>query len=292
MSGHCLFAKPVTRKLKMHLNKATTLSPESIERFRNWCIVRGQSSNTAKAYSTDLRMFLSHLGTTSLDMETEFELAGATWLNETRKEASPKTTGRRLTSLRAFARWSGYPGLMLDYKAPTPAKGQPHPIPEGIEGLERMLRVAKNPDQRMLIALCGFVGMRLGEALDARTTWFNPHNMRMTIRGKGDKERIVPVSPRAWSIMSGPFTQAMIGSGYLIDYQDRSARKAITSMGRRAGLSRPIASHDLRATFATEVFNRTGNMRLVQELLGHANITTTEIYTGVAQAALIDAVDF
>jgi len=181
---------------------------------------------------------------------------------------------------------------MLDYKAPTPSKGQPHPIPEGIEGLELMIDRSRNAEQRALIALCGFVGLRLGEALSCKVSWLNPHTMQLTVRGKGDKERRVPVSPRAWAAMSEAFTSAMTGDGYLIHYQDRGARKTLTTLGAKAGLMRPIASHDLRATFATEVFNRTGNMRLVQELLGHANITTTEVYTGVTQGALVDGVDF
>jgi len=66
----------------------------------------------------------------------------------------------------------------------------------------------------------------------------------------------------------------------------------ITLLGERAGLSRPIASHDLRATFGTAVFNKTGNLRTAQELLGHSSSATTEIYTGVDLKQMRDGVDF
>ena len=84
----------------------------------------------------------------------------------------------------------------------------------------------------------------------------------------------------------------MQGDGYLVHYEDRSARKCITSLGRKAGLSRAISSHDLRATFATILNDRNVNIRVIQELLGHSSVATTEIYTGVGMQALADAVDF
>lgn len=155
-----------------------------------------------------------------------------------------------------------------------------------------MIEVAINCEQKALVALMGFVGLRIHEARSMRVEWFNPRTMQLTVRGKGDKFRIVPVSKRAWDVISEAFTKAMVGDGQLIHYEDRSARKAITTLGVKAGLSRSIASHDLRATFATEVYDRTLNQRLVQELLGHASGTQTEIYIGVTDSSLASAVDF
>lgn len=186
---------------------------------------------------------------------------------------------------------------MIEYKPPTPGKPQPHPLPEGIAGVEAMVSVARHPKQRALIGLCGYAGLRLGEALAVRTSWFDPSPVgksigTLRVRGKGDKERFVPVSQRCWDAISESFAEAMVGNGVLINYEDRGARKAVTSLGRRAHLSRPVASHDLRATFATHLMNMGVNMRVVQEILGHANITTTEVYTGVTRLAMIEAVDF
>jgi len=161
-----------------------------------------------------------------------------------------------------------------------------------LDGLERLLRVCRNPEQEALIASCGFIGLRISEALAFRTSWLNPAEMTLRVRGKGDKERIVPVSPRAWSAISTAFTHAMVGDGLLIHYDNRYARKCITSLGKKAGLQRAISSHDLRATYATIMLNNGVNIRVVQDLLGHSSVATTEIYTAVGVKAMTEAVDF
>lgn len=206
--------------------------------------------------------------------------------------AAPKTTGRRLTSLRAFARWAKWETELSEYRAPTPTKTIPHPLPERLDGLIRLLKVAKNPEQEALIGACGFIGLRVSEALAFKTSWLDAQARTIRVRGKGDKERVVPVSPRAWSAICTAYVNAMHGDGYLIHYQDRTARKCITSLGRRAGLARSISSHDLRATYATILGDNNVPPRVIQELLGHASLSTTEIYMGVGMSALKNAVDF
>ena len=275
----------------MRSTKATTLTAASIDKFRSSCIARGHSQNTAKAYTTDLRMLLQHTGTESIPMDS-FEMLAQDWLNETRATASPKTTGRRLTSLRAFARWAGWENELHEYRAPKPGRAMPHPIPERAEGLARMVAAAHNPQHKALIGSCGYIGMRIGEALAFHTSWFDPHERTLRIRGKGDKERIVPVSSEAWDIIEEAFIAAMMGDGYLIKMQDRSARKAITSIGKRAGLSREVSSHDLRATFATVLLEKGVNIRIVQELLGHTSVEQTIVYTGTEMRDMRDAVEF
>lgn len=156
--------------------------------------------------------------------------------------------------------------------------------------LEKMLEVAPNAEQKALVGACGFIGLRIGEACAFKTSWFDPSERMLRVRGKGDKERILPVSMRAWGIISEAYINAMQSDGNLIHYSDRSARKAITSLGRRAGITRAVSSHDLRATFATELANKGVPIRVVQELLGHSSVATTEIYTGVGVEAMKQAV--
>jgi site-specific recombinase XerD len=278
----------------------TTLTLESIERFRNWCIARGQSRHTAKAYTADLRMLLQWWGertmthsAVTISLES-LEPAAMMWLNETREAVAPKTTTRRLTSIRSFGRWIGHPHLLSEYRPPTPAKGQPHPIKELSDGLDRLIEACATPQQRALVGYIGFVGLRVHEALAVRPDWLDVHTMTLRVRGKGDKERFVPVSAKAWSAISVAHVEAMVRSmtSPVLTYQDRYARKTITALGRKANLSRPIASHDLRATFATLVYEKTLDQRVVQELLGHANGTTTEVYLGVNQSKMKEGVEF
>lgn len=184
--------------------------------------------------------------------------------------------------------------MFSEYSAPTPAKGQPHPLPEGISGVRRLIAVTNNEKQKALVALCGLCGLRVAEALAVEPENFDLQFMRLLVRGKGDKMRVVPISPEAWEILSRPVTRAFVAGSRapVVGLKDRFARRVITELGTRAGLQRHISSHDLRATFATEVYNNTLDIRLVQELLGHASSQTTELYTGVHQDKLREAVRF
>jgi integrase/recombinase XerD len=160
-----------------------------------------------------------------------------------------------------------------------------------MNGVRRLITVASNDQQRCLIVLCGMVGCRVAEALEVRPQHFNLQNRTLIIRGKGDKERVVPVSNAAWEYLQMPVVQAFANNSTVVGLRDRHARKVVTTLGRRAGLQRAISSQDLRATFGTHVYDKTKDIRLVQELLGHANSSTTEVYVGVTQTALREAVE-
>jgi site-specific recombinase XerD len=270
----------------------TTLSLESIDKFRSSLLGKGRSEDTVKAYSTDLRVMLMELEEDSIPPE-EFAETAERWLTANRRRVAAKTTGRRLTSLRAFARWAGYGEILSDYSAPQPLRPQPHPLPEGIDGVFRLIEAARNEKQRALVSLCGLCGLRVSEALKVKPSHFDLIEMTLHVYGKGDKERTVPVSERAWEVLAGPVTRAFCdGDRLVVGLQDRFARRVITELGKRAQLRRPIASHDLRASFATELANRGVHLRVIQELLGHASSKTTEIYTEVKMTQMRTAVQF
>jgi site-specific recombinase XerD len=237
-------------------------------------------------------MLLRETNMTEISME-DFEDVALEWLQSKRKTLAPKSTGRRLTSLKAFVKWAKWPSDMLDeYSAPTPAKGIPHPLPEGFDGVTRMVNAANNERQQALITLCGMLGCRVAEALAVKASDFDLNNMTLSIRGKGDKTRIVPISPRAWEILSLPVTRAYVaGDGEVVGLRDRFARRVITDLGIRAGLQRRVSSHDLRATFGSAVYNKTLDLRVTQELLGHASSATTELYTGISMDKMRGAVE-
>lgn len=272
-------------------HEVTTLSIESIDRFHRSLFARGRSPKTIKAYTTDLRMFLKDLGSEVCEM-WELEEMGMTWLTMNRKVVAPKTTARRLTSLRRFAAWAGHPDYFGDYKVPMPAVAQPHPLPEGVSGVRRLIEVARQQNQKTLVALCGLCGLRISEALSIRASNFNLEAMTLKVLGKGEKERIIPLSQETWEIVAKSVIQSRVDNDApLVGLQDRFARRVITDLGVRAGLQRHISSHDLRATFGTEVYNKTLNIRLAQELLGHSSSKQTELYTGVAMTEMRKAVE-
>lgn len=145
-----------------------------------------------------------------------------------------------------------------------------------------MLAVARTPEQKALCSLTGLMGLRVSEALSVMLADFDHSAATLTVRGKGDKTRTVPVSPRAWENLVPRMVELMtLGEQRLVSLSDRGARIVITTLGQKAGLSRSISSHDMRATFATAAYDKSLDIRAVQELLGHGSSQTTEIYTGV-----------
>lgn len=263
--------------------RATTLTLESIGQFRNWLSDRGRSALTVRAYTTDLKTFLKDCREDAIDLTEEYEEFGLTWLQMNRENLAPKTTLRRRTSLVAFALWAGLSNDVFgDWIGPTPAKGMPNPLVEGMAGVQRMINAAQNEKHKALVSLCGQVGCRVREAIMIEPRDLNAQRMSLTIRGKGDKTRVVPITPEAWEVLAVPTTRALLERRTIVGFGDeRYARRRITELGVLAGLTRGVASHDLRATLATHMYNQTKNLRFVQEVLGHASIKTTQLYLGI-----------
>lgn len=153
-----------------------------------------------------------------------------------------------------------------------------------------MLVAAPSEEHKALIALCGLVGLRVSEARTLTPSCIEVDVMEVTVFGKGDKQRTIPLTKAAWHFIQPAWIQSVIrdetGDSPMIRLSDRGARKFLKEMGFKAGLVREISSHDLRATFATAAYKRTKDIRAVQTLLGHANSSTTEVYTGVEMDAM------
>lgn len=265
---------------KRLLTGGTTVSPASIDQFRNSFSEKGMSALTGKNYASDLQGLLRWSGFPMIPIE-DFHRLAAKYLNETRDQMSAKTTERRITAFRSFGKYYGV-AVLAEYKGPKPARALPHPLPEGMPGVARMAEVANTREHKALVGLCGYNGLRIGETLTISFSSFDLSNQMLLVRGKGQKERIIPLATKCFDLVTELLIENMnTPNSKIIALAESSARKAITSIGRRAGICRPVASHDLRHTVATDLLNRTGNMRLVQEFLGHSSITTTQTYTMV-----------
>lgn len=268
-----------------------TLSCASIDNLRSSLSIQGASDETIRAYRSDLTLLLKWLEMNP-SQELSLEARVALYLTTHRKIWAARTTLRKLTAIRCWAKNEGAPEVFLkDFRTPTPNKQEPHPLPEGIDGVKRMLAVARTPDKRALVALCGLCGLRISEACAVMPEHIDVHKMEMKVVGKGQKTRYVPISASAWEWIRPAMLDALQEGTSVVRVQQRSARASITSMARKAKLRRRVASHDLRATFATTVLDATKDLLAVQQLLGHADPNTTQIYTSVSEARKRDAVE-
>lgn len=215
----------------------------------------------------------------------------STYLTEKRALWSPRTTARHLTSFRSYATYCGAPaGFLAGYRAPIADRPKPHPIPEGIPGVLAMLKTTRNPRHKALITLTGLMGLRVGEAISIRPEHFLFPDMVLVVRGKGDKTRRVPINATAWINLHFAYEIALARGTTLVDRGDRGARKAITRHAQNAGLGH-VKSHDMRATLATAAYQTSGDIRAVQEILGHASVVTTQVYTNVTERDMRTALE-
>lgn len=284
--------------------------PGSIDLFLGSLTVNGLSKNTVRAYQSDLKGWLTEFPskgpTTYTDPATgetdtrppvwtraEVEASAAGHLTRGRSEWSASTTNRKLAALRKFGRWLGFTDFLAEYKPPKPARGIAHPLPEGIQGILDMIEEARKPEHKALVTLIGLLGLRCGEALKVRPSDIDEDSMTMRVRGKGDKDRIVPVHDRAYEALLPRLVQCWGDDGLLVPMHDRTARRAWTGIARRAGITKPSSTHDGRMTFGTVAYNNSGgDIRAVQELLGHSSVNTTENYTEVNMDKMRDAAGF
>lgn len=272
----------------------SVISLGSIERYRDSLSVKkGLSKNTIRAYVADVRLFLSEWLSSQVIELTKIETQVGLWLNHHRSLWAPRTMNRKITSLKSFLQWCGLTEPLDEYKGPKAPKQEPHPLPNGSQDLRAMLNAATDRDHRVLIALCGLTGLRISEALTTETTHFDFQMRTLKVRGKGDVTRVIPVSDEAWEILFPRLTELfMAGGGKLLTMYERTARKAITTIGQRAGITRDVASHDLRATFATEAYRNCKDIHSVAGLLGHSSVTTTMLYIKGSMEAMRAAANF
>lgn len=217
------------------------------------------------------------------------------WLSQARSEGATAATLRaRYFAGKAFFQWlhgDVHMPEFSDYRLPSLPPPVPHALPAGMDGVRAMLAHADSGAARDLIALQGFAGLRVSEARALTRENIDNARNEIVVRGKGEKTRRVPISRELRQ-----YLDAMPKTGKLVTLSDSGARVAVSRIAALAGVESAdggaVSSHDLRATFATEVYKRTKDILLVSRLLGHASTQTTQIYIANHREEMRAAVDF
>ena len=285
-------------------------------------VERGLAENSVKSYRRDLRRYLDHLdrlGVRDLAEVTEQTVSGFLMaLREGDGEHPPlgaSSAGRAVVAVRGFHRFAVRDGLSavdpsVGVRPPSPAKRLPKAIP--VPDVERLLEAAGTPgtalalrDRALLEVLYG-TGARISEAvgLDLDDLDLEPEDPDATsvlLRGKGSKERVVPVgrfareAVQAYLVRGRPALLAHAGAGragalFLNSRGGRLSRQSawavMVKAADRAGLGMEVSPHTLRHSYATHLLEGGADVRVVQELLGHASVTTTQVYTLVTVDSL------
>jgi integrase/recombinase XerD len=292
-------------------------------------VERGLAENSVKSYRRDLRRYLAYLdsaGVTELAQITEQTVSGFLMaLREGDSQHQPlsaTSAGRSVVAVRGFHKFAVKDGLATSdpsagVRPPTPAKRLPKAVSLG--DVERLLEAASAPgtvlalrDRALLEILYG-TGARISEAVgmdidDLELVEDDAVGSTVLLRGKGSKERIVPVGsfareavqayvvrgrPELVATGSNPgkgATTERAGALFLNARGGRLSRQSawavIVKAAERAGITAEVSPHTLRHSFATHLLEGGADVRVVQELLGHASVTTTQVYTLVTVDSL------
>ncbi len=289
-------------------------------------VERNDSDATRRAYRSDLRRFAAWASSRPVTLAAVSAEDVYAFLAREQRLHAAATVARRLASVRSFFRFLvregrldvdptvGIPGPPTPERLPRPLSvddcevlaetgpptpGPEHPSPRDRHG-EKSLR-----DQAIVELLYG-AGLRVGELVGLDVRDLDRDRGEVRVLGKGGKERIVPLTgaarealsrylalrerpgllaePLFRSLRSGPQTRARrLGA--------RDVRRVVAARGRRAGVADHVHPHRLRHSYATHLLDMGADLREIQELLGHASLSTTQKYTAVSATRLLEVYD-
>ena len=273
-------------------------------------VERGAAANTLASYRRDLRRYQGYLGAhgvTALDEVSEATVtAFLASLREGDAEHPPlgaSSAARTVVAVRGFHKFAAADGLApadpaAGVRPPRPTKRLPKALP--LSDVESILDAAGAPgtnlaarDRALLEVLYG-TGARISEAVGLDVDDIDLVDGTVLLRGKGGKERLVPVGSYALEAVDAYLTRSRpelatagsserAGALFLNARGGRLSRQSawtvLVRAADRAGVTRDVSPHTLRHSFATHLLDGGADVRVVQELLGHASVTTTQVYT-------------
>jgi integrase/recombinase XerD len=283
-------------------------SEELVDKFLDaiWT-ERGLSANTLGAYRADLMTLWRGLSEQDVRMQdAEKSDLLAFIARRVESGAKPRSTARQLSSFRRFFRYIMREGLRdtdptADIEMPRIGRSLPKTLTE--DEVDSLLHAPAHEEplghrDRAMLELLYATGLRVSELINLKQSQVNFNQGVIRIVGKGDRERLIPLGDEAqrWlrEFIDGPRMEILLErqTDYLFPTRrgDRMTRQAfwhiIKRYAQKAGIAKKLSPHSLRHAFATHLLNRGADLRVVQLLLGHSDLSTTQIYTHVARERL------
>jgi len=258
------------------------------------------SPHTCTNYRRDLDQFQQYLQRLQIDSwdRVKYREVSGYAAGRFRQGRKSRTIQRELSSIRSFYQYLIRNGVVKQNPAQdvsAPRADKPLPKTCDAESLARLLQAGDSKDELLLRDLAIFEliyssGLRLAELVSIDLTDIDLAQQQLIVTGKGNKTRYLPVGGKAvaalrkWLKLRGGFThdanqQALFLSKRGTRISARNVQSRLNQLVRRRSLGQKLSPHTLRHSFATHMLESSSDLRAVQELLGHANIATTQIYT-------------
>lgn len=276
-----------------------------IQDFINYLSVeKGLAQNSLLAYESDLRkyiLFLEHRKVADLNRVTRREITEFLFYEKQRKQ-EPSSIARALVSVKVFHRFLVREGMLKEditsvLESPKLWKNLP-----AVLSIKEMESILKAPDPRKTIGIRDrailevlyATGLRVSELVNLKVKDLNLDSGFLKCYGKGGKERIVPLGrcaqetvrrymEKVRSVLNGRSEQVFIGTKRAPRLSRQAVWQMIHKYARQVRIKKNITPHTFRHSFATHLLERGADLRIVQELLGHADISTTQIYTHISR---------
>ncbi|MFC2171794.1 tyrosine recombinase XerC [Acidobacteriota bacterium] len=293
----------------------------TIEKFLDYLSYeRNRSSNTRKAYQRDLREFLSFLSEYLGSDEDAIPLEGADHLTIRafiahlhRKGNAPSTIARKVSAVRSFFRFAVRRSSLDSnpaVRARAPKLRKTLPAHLTVDEMFALLDKAFEPTplgrrDKMILELFYATGIRVGELVGLDIHDLDLEQSLLHVTGKGGRERIAPFGKRAAAAMrdylearkellaktAGEAGPALILNARGGRLTDRSVRRIVDKRLKACAILRKMSPHAFRHTFATHLLSNGADLRSIQELLGHASLSTTQKYTHLDIGRLMEVYD-
>lgn len=260
---------------------------------------KGLSQNTLDAYRRDLEFFSDSLGVN--DIRSIDRLMINSYIRTLKEQKyAPTSIIRKVASLRGFFKWASSIGIIGKNPASTleqPKVPQKLPKVITVKEIEEMLHNNLTPLQHVIMELLYSCGLRVSELVNLKLNDIDLASKYIRCFGKGSKERIIPIGETAKNVVKKYFPQReliikkynlntkrllILENGRLITRQD--IYTFIHAQGKL--INKNISPHTLRHSFATHLLENGADLRIVQELLGHSDVSTTQLYTHISKKRL------
>lgn len=260
-------------------------------------VERGLSPNTVKAYTADIEGFYEFLRHRGVTLRNASSSDISDYIISVSDYLSKRSQARLLSSLNSFFDYLVSEGERKDNPSSavdSPKLGKYLPVVLSVEEVRAILNAAPNKRDRAILEVLYGCGLRVSEVCSLKISEVYLKDMFVKVMGKGSKERLVPMAPSTASAIMDylsvrPESDAGCEDVLFLNRFGRALSrvavfKMVKSVALVAGVDKNLSPHTFRHSFATHLIENGADLRVVQEMLGHESILTTEIYTHVDSA--------